>query len=735
MAAFEQIGIDVSMRENVSQAAGSAGRSVDELRERIAALNREMSPDKASEFFNAMNQQAAERNQRRESERFTQGGIAAPATAFGREVRTAGGAFNRMGQGDATAGVEEVSGLLGRVLGSGALGAAGGVATALAAVGTAKFVGTELAARPYENVMGTGMDLAMQLGEYGDGVQDQSRKFIESLDRASESAARFGYRMQDAAGIMTDLAQSGARGDIDGLTQQALRFGRGFGIDPDALSGFAGRASRFGDQNALGRVAGTLAYTGMGPARFQEVMGVQSRVFEEALSKGVIRGFDEIAQMQAMVGQAGEVYQGAEGERIIRSMDAAVRSAPGLNRDMDALLLEAGRNVYGKDLPYHELAMMMEQGMNPELFGEVQRLTGVYGGGSTMGQINYLRQLFGEDQLSVTDAYRMMGMDPEAGSAFVDQLSAPPEEIMSTYEVRSLQAQEDIRAAVNRMSFTFQDDKARQTEMVAGVVNGLQERLFNTEDEIERRTQLDNSVADNEYGENVIAPAVSRAASYLRNGSSRGTLETILGEMPEYSAGHVIRQLETIDRDFGMHLRNSGAFDEYLSGANADTMATGFREWLDAQRTSFQNNRPVGDIRDFIRNLSESDVAGLTDDIRRDLMGSLADSASMWDQLNNVPRGSATQSVQDYLREVESYEELERTLRGNDAKGAFGIDLTGEERRTLRTEERELTNLLENLFRELLRKNDDLISAVREPTFIEKDPLDRFRSGGAYGIT
>jgi Sec-independent protein translocase protein TatA len=67
--AREQIGIDVSLTENVSQAAGSAGRSVEELRDRIAALNEELNPQKASEYFNSLNQQAQERQQRREQER------------------------------------------------------------------------------------------------------------------------------------------------------------------------------------------------------------------------------------------------------------------------------------------------------------------------------------------------------------------------------------------------------------------------------------------------------------------------------------------------------------------------------------------------------------------------------------------------------------------------------------------------------------------------------------------
>lgn len=671
MPAREQIGIDVSMTENVSQAAGNAGRSVDQLRERIATLNNELSPDKARQYFDAMNQQAQERQQRQGQNNILQ----FPAAA-GNATRRLGGTVSGLGAtgdaGQAVGSAAEGAGSLLRGVG-GAVGiAAGGT---LIAAGAA-VAGLNAMTKPYEGVMEEVMDLTMQLGEYGETAVEQSRKFVDTMDRASEAGARFGYRLEETMGVMSSLAERGASGDVAGLAGYTMQFARGFGMDPGALAGFVGTGARFGQKNSLEGIAGMLNRQDMSPARFGEMMNAQLGIFEDALSRGVIKGFDEIGSLQNMFASGGELFRGELGAQRIRQMDNVVAGASSLGREEDVLMYRAARSLGEEDESYIDTMKRLEAGLTGDMFTAIRDQVESMSGGNESQMIEMLRSIF---NVNYTTAEALLGMSEEDA---VSELADAPD-TTETYEVRLLRSQENIREHVRLISQTLIDQKAMLSEEFEELLGAFQEHFFDQDDEDDSRNDLTAGEIAAAFGRETIDPFMAGTARFTSRRGTRDQLQSILEGMDPERALELMGMFDSIGSDQASYIRSSGSLDNWITGKSGDEimrMLPGqLRSW---GRQATAGGGTIGSPADFLSEM------GVDDETKNAILNQIANTGN-----HDVVQRATRADFMNLVQEAES------------RKAAYMSDERGflETRDFSLSERTDWSNDISGLLRELIR--------------------------------
>lgn len=611
MPAREQIVIDASMTENVSQAAGNAGRSVEQLRERIAALNNEIGADKATEYFNAMNQQAQERQQRQGQGQGQSNILQFPTDAMqatGSAARSLAGITSGLGSsGDAGRAfgqaAEGAGGLLRGV--GGAVGGALGVG-ALAVGGVA--LGVNEVIKTYEGVMEEVMDLTMQLGEYGENAVDQSRKFAETMDEASEAGARFGYRLEETMGVMSSLAKRGASGDVAGLAGYTMQFARGFGMDPGALAGFVGTGARFGQQNSLEGIAGMLNRQNMSPARFGEMMNAQLGIFEDALSRGVVKGFDEIGALQNMFASGGELFRGELGAQRIRQMDNVVAGSTSLGREEDVLMYRAmsglmedeeyrDKHNISDDFTYIDTMKQLEQGLTGYLFGAIRSQVENMSGGNQSQMIEMLRSIF---NVNYTTAEALLSMSEDEA---VNELAEAPD-TTNTPEVQLLKVQEQIRNSVKLIASTLVDDKLGITQGFADTVAAIQGSMFDIDDEADsRQADLDRMEADEFYNNHARDLLSQIYGSAVQDTFAYNRLSSSFRQAPDEMTWQSIGALDVVAQrpGFAEYLGRSRSLDDFLQEKTPEEIHAGLSGFIRDQLQAYlQQPDAIGDPYDFI---------------------------------------------------------------------------------------------------------------------------------------
>jgi hypothetical protein len=265
-----------------------------------------------------------------------------------------------------------------------------------------------------------------------------------------------------------------------------MEHARGFGMDPGELSGFVGTASRFGQQNPLEMIGGMLQQQNMMPARAGELVNAQLGLFEDALSRGVVRGFDEIGALQNMFASGGEVFKGERGSQIIRQMDASVAGATALGREEDVFIYRAARDLMERrkeeaesrgetfDYNHTDVMQLMERGLSTDLMQQIYQNAMAETGGAETDMIEKFR---GQFRLSYTNAERVLDLIERGDYDDAVQL-AEPRDLSETDEVRMLRFQEQISNDVRLISKTFLRSKTDMAEEFAGLTNFLTTHVF-----------------------------------------------------------------------------------------------------------------------------------------------------------------------------------------------------------------------------------------------------------------
>ena len=391
------VGIKLSMSENVSAMSpkvstalrdiSSAGEEMKEalqlddleekyqqFAERIDKLYDTQQAGRGQQQDGARQQRDVDRQAQQTQQRMSTlptqmlGGMGTAATRAGT------GAIQQLGQGDIAGAGLGITGVLGGMVKA----LTSPVGLVIAGL-TGLAIGANELVKQYEKVIPTVMDLTASLGKLGETAGESSKAFGEVFDEVSEAAAKYSYTLEQGAGVFKALAEAGGRPTAE-EAERVMAYGRGYNAPLEFLSRYTGTGARFGmEGNFLAVAAGGLERAGMNEARLQEFMNSTLSIFEEGLSKGIVRGFDDIIKTQAWMAEAGEEFRGQAGLNIYQRMAGGVAGATALQTEQDALMFQAASKVVGRmttgerkeaglEPGWWGVMQYMERGLTPELF-------------------------------------------------------------------------------------------------------------------------------------------------------------------------------------------------------------------------------------------------------------------------------------------------------------------------------------------------------------------------------
>jgi hypothetical protein len=225
------------------------------------------------------------------------------------------------------------------------------------------------------------MGLAASLGRLGDDAGKNHAVFQEVFARATDRRVLHGYSLEEGIALANQLSKSGMAADnVIGGEEQVFRYQRMTDADRGTLAQAVGLAGRYrGNENVLGYAYGGVKESGMQHGQYQEYLNATLRIFEEGLSKGVVKGFAEITRAQNMLAMIGDTWKGEQGAQRILQMEDAITGANGLQSDYDVIMYRAAQKqaeATGQGTDHLTISKILEQGVsgNPDILKYVHEI-------------------------------------------------------------------------------------------------------------------------------------------------------------------------------------------------------------------------------------------------------------------------------------------------------------------------------------------------------------------------
>ncbi|MDR2080186.1 MAG: hypothetical protein LBP74_10755, partial [Treponema sp.] len=314
----------------------------------------------------------------------------------------------------------------------------------------------------WEKMMEPSMGLAAAMGRLGDDADKNHATFQEVFAQAADRRVLHGYKLEEGIALANQLSKSGMAADnVIGGEEQVFRYQRMTDADRGTLAQAVGYAGRYrNNENVLGYAFGGTKASGMERGQYQEYLNATLRIFEEGLSKGVVKGFAEITRTQNMLAMIGDTWKGERGVEKYERMNDSVAGAYNLRSDYDVILYNAARNLNGGKGDYIETAKILDRGLTPELLGEYHKILeeSITGGDDKSGIMQYMRTF----KLNATAAEEVYNfVKDEKWKEAVEKIEEPDSKAVdNTPEGILLSATESIRADIANIGAWFTSPKA-----------------------------------------------------------------------------------------------------------------------------------------------------------------------------------------------------------------------------------------------------------------------------------
>ncbi len=470
-----EVGINIRVTENMSSVAPGIANSMknissvaNDMKEALELGSLEQQYKAFADRVDKLHDQQLHNQQRKNQEdnRSRGGGGGGGGGRGGDGLRYAGNVGGKLGQGEVLGATSDVAGKLQDVI-----GAAGPIGMVIGTLAGAFLVIDQLS-KAYEANMEQVMSLTSQFGKLGATAADTSKTFGNVSHEMAAAGAEFGYGLEKVAPLMDTMSKSGlGYGTALGETRNIFGYARGFGMDEGLLAQYTATGRRFGmGGNIIGAGAGAADQSGLTPGRYNEFFQATLDVFEEGLSRGIVKGFGDIQHTQAWLSQGGEIFRGQTGLHMYKRLESAVTGSTGLGSESDAIMFRAAQRVVerrsgreGKEWSYVDVMKELEQGLSEDLFEEVKGIVGEMTT-STNEQIELFRQLF---NVNYSTAERLMGLKGGTGVAAVK--AAPS--VTDTEEVKLMRAQLNVMEDIRQIGQNLLPTKAGLVSGVSDIMN------------------------------------------------------------------------------------------------------------------------------------------------------------------------------------------------------------------------------------------------------------------------
>jgi hypothetical protein len=395
----------------------------------------------------------------------------------------------------------------GAALGSTLLGAGGDLVGTLGDEKKANEMATsEAYAKLWERQAPDAMGLTAMFGKYGGTDAENSNAIRRMFENAANTATGYGYSPEEGMEQIKQAAYQGLdeRQALD-ASRDVFAFERGTGADRGALAEFRNRTERFGGvSNGLNTAWQGNQASGMAPAQFNEFLRSMQRTFEDGISKGFVRGADEIAgnlSFLANLNGGSELWKGEQGANRLSQMNSSVEQTTNLASTTDILAYRGAQNVLGEytadDLNWKKLLdvdndgsediirgqgsseyinamMVLERGLTPQLFNEQMKMFNTAEKGDYASMIERMRQAYGLNYTQSAQLYKGWEQnkntpgyfDSEAFAQELEKYSEKPPENNST-ESTMLSYVNDIK------KYTYEIGQWHLDQKMPGITDAL----------------------------------------------------------------------------------------------------------------------------------------------------------------------------------------------------------------------------------------------------------------------
>jgi hypothetical protein len=327
----------------------------------------------------------------------------------------------------------------GVAIGSTLLGAGGDLVGTLGDEKKANEMATsEAYAKLWEQQAPDAMELTALLGKYGGTDAENTKAIRRTFENAANTATGYGYSPEEG---MEQVKQAAYQGLNEGQALKAARdvfaFERGTGADRGVLAEYRTRMERFGgESNGLNTAYQGLQASGMAPAQFNEFLRSMQRTFEDGISKGFVRGADEIAgnlSFLSNLNSDSELWKGEQGANRLSQMNSFMEHTINLASTTDILSYRGAQNVLrgytdnddnwkklldvdndgSEDIirgrggsEYINAMMVLERGLTPKLFNEQMKMFNMAEKGDYASVIERMRQAYGLNYTQSAQLYK-----------------------------------------------------------------------------------------------------------------------------------------------------------------------------------------------------------------------------------------------------------------------------------------------------------------------------------------
>lgn len=389
-------------------------------------------------------------------------------------------------------GLEKMSGLL-KGAGFGALAIGGAVA------------GGNALSEQWEKVMQPAMQMNAMLGKTSGSIEENTKNIRAAFDRAAEGANKFGYSAEEGMQTVMDLARYGGTKEngVYDSESKILGFERATGASREGLTKYEGAMQRYGGgKDAMESAYGGTFASGLQKGQFEEFLTSVERIFQEGISKGFVKGANEIASDLSFLSKlsgGNELWKGEQGAQRYSQMSNAISNATSLSSATDILTFRAASKISGTTLrgdsdkngvddwsqkfnskrgnDYVDTMILMEGGLSPELLKEQKNLVqNLEGKDNRTGQIERYRQMYGLNYTGAAQVYDMFGtatdkdFESDEYTKKIAALKEDPKYVSN--ESRLLVATENISTNMARIGSKFMDMKL---EVFSGIDKSVQD--------------------------------------------------------------------------------------------------------------------------------------------------------------------------------------------------------------------------------------------------------------------
>lgn len=307
------------------------------------------------------------------------------------------------------------------------------------ALGLAAVKGANNIERKWEDDLPNILDTYNTLQDVnGNSAKENSANIRQMYDYISRirSADNVRFSTDDYMQTMRGLSEFGMSNYEDALnsTSRIMKFENAGMGSRGQLMEIEGMSQRFGQSNALDKAYAGLEKSGMEKGQFDEFLSSMGSIFEDGISKGFVKGLDEISTELTLLenlSKGNPLWQGQYAAQNLQQMNSAISNATNLSSVEDVMFYRAISGMdenkkaeilqkrYDPNNGYLNNQMIMEMGLTKDTIDPILE---VYNsaGGSQSDQIARLAKGFG---LTTTQAYDWYKMGKEYNPVEAEKLA------------------------------------------------------------------------------------------------------------------------------------------------------------------------------------------------------------------------------------------------------------------------------------------------------------------------